>query len=332
MRKRPLSSRSTDLSMQEVTVGLALLCFIAAFAATGWAAARSLKPSLDEALASLKVPPDWFDQVKVEYDTDKPWQEARLEVRRLLSEHKNREAIKLTVFYVRKGDVGDGHEFPMYLYMGGEHAWAVQEYRKRLADYPVGVAHQYRILATCYRHFGEYKAAIELLNVALQRLPEPPWRIAQEADIHDGLGDIYAEMGNLDQAKLHYQKARALYPTSDQPYGQHLLHRSAAKVKAKLDLLTMKAIEFSRLRDGTYTGQSLGYVDDVTVTVAIRGGKITDIRVQHQEKIDQGATTIIPQRIVAQQSLKVDGITGATVTCDAIIDGTLQALRKAGLQ
>ena len=95
-----------------------------------------------------------------------------------------------------------------------------------------------------------------------------------------------------------------MYPTSDQPYGRHLLHRRAAKVQAKLDLLTMEAIESSKLRDGTYTGQSLGYVDDVTVTVTIRAGKITDVRVQHQEKIDQNATTIIPQRIIAEAELE----------------------------
>jgi uncharacterized protein with FMN-binding domain len=220
----------------------------------------------------------------------------------------------------------------MYLYMGGEYAWAVQEYRKRLASYPTGVAHQYLCLAACYRHFGQYADALALLDVALQRLPDPPWRIAQEADIHDYLGDLHAEMGNVDQATQHYRKAIALYPTSDQPYGRHLLHRRAAKVQAKLDLLLMKAIESRKLRDGTYTGKSLGYVGDVAVTVTIRGSRIIDVRVQHEEKIDQNATTIIPQRIVARQSLKVDGITGATVTYDAILEGALQALTKAGLQ
>jgi uncharacterized protein with FMN-binding domain len=140
------------------------------------------------------------------------------------------------------------------------------------------------------------------------------------------------ERGNIKQATRHYQKAIALYPTSDQPYGRHLLRRRAAKVQTNLDLLMIKAIGSSKLRDGTYTGQSPGYGDDVTVTVMIRAGKIADVRVRHKEKIDQNATTIVPQRIIAAQSLKVDGVTGATVTYDAIIDGTLQALKKAGLK
>jgi len=318
--------------MPKAAVGLVPLGLIAAFAVAGWAAAANTKPSLDEALANLKVPPDWFDAVKAEYDTSKPWKDARLEVRRLLSENRNREAIKLTVLYLRKGDIGDGHEYPMYLYMGGEYAWAVQEYRKRLASYPTGFTHEYLCLAACYRHFGRYADALALLDVALQRLPDPPWRIAQEADVHDYLGDLHAEMGNIDQATQHYRTAIALYPTSDQPYGRHLLHRRATKVQAKLDLLRMEAIEPRKLRAGTYTGRSLGYVDDVVVTIQIRDGRIADVKVQHKEKIDQNATTIIPQRIIAGQSLKVDGVTGATVTYDAIIDAALQALTKAGLQ
>ncbi len=80
------------------------------------------------------------------------------------------------------------------------------------------------------------------------------------------------------------------------------------------------------------TRRRYAYVGDIIVTVTIREGKITDVQIQHEEKIDQNATTIIPQRIIAKQSLKVDGITGATVTYDTIIDGTLRALKKAGLK
>jgi chitinase len=285
-----------------------------------------------EALTGLKLPPDWFDEVEVEYDTKQPWKDARIEVRRLLSLNKNREAMKLTVLYLQKKDIGDGHEYPMYLYMGGEYTWAIQEYRKRLQSQPQGHTHEYLSLAACYRHFGAYTDALALLDIALQRLPGPPWRIAREADIYDYLGDLFAKMGKTDQASQHYRKAIALYPTSNQPYGRHLLRRRAAKIQSKLDLMMLEAIESGELRDGTYTGKSLGYVGDLGVTVTIRNGKITDLQLQHEEKIDQNATRIIPKHIIEKQSLKVDGITGATVTYDAIIDGTLSALKKAGLK
>jgi uncharacterized protein with FMN-binding domain len=128
-------------------------------------------------------------------------------------------------------------------------------------------------------------------------------------------------LSNVDEATKHYKKAIALHPTSNQAYGRHLLHRRAAKIQTELDLLMIEAIESGRLRDGTYTGKSLGYVGGLIVTVTIKGGRITGVHVEHKEKIDQRATTIVPQRITAKQSLKVDGVTGATVTYDAIVDG-----------
>ena len=67
----------------------------------------------------------------------------------------------------------------------------------------------------------------------------------------------------------------------------------------------------------------------MTVEVTIKGGKITNIQLDHKEKIEQNATTIIPQRIIKAQSPKVDSITGATITCQAIMEGTFRALKKA---
>jgi uncharacterized protein with FMN-binding domain len=292
------------------------------------------KPSLQEALAKLKVPPDWFDSVKVNYDTTKPWKDARLEVRRLLGlgGDSAREAIKITYMYKQKNDIGNGHEYPMYLFMGGEYAWAIPEHVKFLAATTDEDTHSRLCFAACYRHFGESAKAIEVLNVAMERLPGPPWRIAREADVHDVLGDVYADMGDLAQARQHYEKAVALYPTSNQPFGRQELHRRAAKVQAKVDLLDRRAIESGQLRDGIYAGKSLGYNGDVELTVTIKSGKIADIQVKHEEKIDLGATVIIPERIIAKQSLKVDGISGATVTYDALVDAAFQALKKAGLK
>ena len=72
---------------------------------------------------------------------------------------------------------------------------------------------------------------------------------------------------------------------------------------------------------------------DVKLSVEIKRGKLASVRVvKHEEKIDQNACQLIPQRISAAQSLHVDGISGATVTKDAIVSGTLSALKKAGLR
>ena len=293
------------------------------------------KPSMQQALARLKVPPDWFNAVSIQYDTGKPWKEARLEIRRLLGGDAGmiRQGMKLTYLYKQKGDIADGHEYPMYLFMGGEYAWALAEYRKFVpAQRGKGGTHAYLCLASCYAHFGEYREALGVLNSAMGDLPASPWRIASQANIEDALGDRYAEMGDLEQAKRHYAEAIRLYPTSNQPWSRHLLHRQAARTRNKLDLLTMGSLRSARLADGTYAARALGYAGDVNVTVTVRGGRIADIQVGHDEKIDLDAAEIIPQRIIAAQSLRVDAVTGATVTSTAIVDGTHEALKKAGLR
>ena len=293
------------------------------------------KPSLKQALASLKVPPAWFNTATVQWDTDKPWKDARLEIRRLLggTPAQVREGMKLTYLYKQKGDIGNGHEYPMYLFMGGEYAWALVEHEKWLpTQRGQGAGHAYLCLASCYAHFGEYRKALQVLTNALNDLPHPPWQIAGRSKTEDALGDLYAQMGDIEEAKKHYREAARLYPTSDQPYGHHLLPRYAARSQNKLDLLTMRGLRSAELRDGTYSAPSRGYAGVVNVTVTVRGGRIADIKVDHQEKIDLDAAEIIPKRIIAKQSLRVDAVTGATVTSEAIVDGTYEALKKAGLR
>jgi len=301
--------------------------------------AESGKPSLRVELAALHVPPAWFETTSTTYDTSKPWKEARLEIRRLLGLGdlaSRRRAMKLTYLYQRKNDIGDGHEFPMYLFLGGEIAWATQAYEARvqrlLAESKQGYTHEYLGLISCYRHFGEYAKAVKTAQLALQHLPAPPYEIFNKAHVLDVLGDIYADLGQIGRAKAYYQQAARLYPQAKPKYGRHLLPRRAAKVQGKLDMLDMAAIQPGRLRDGTYTGASLGYVEDVHVTVVVKDGRIAGVTLRHKENIPLGSTEIVPRRIVEAQSLNIHAVTGATTTSDAIRHGALEALRKAGLR
>jgi uncharacterized protein with FMN-binding domain len=299
-------------------------------------AARQGPASLEQQLAGLQVPPAWLEGVRTAYDTARPWKDARLEIRRLLSlntDAARKEAVKLTWIYLKKNDIGDGHEYPMYLFLGGEPLWAVLAHEEFLArphkETPI---HAYLSLASLYTRFGAFDKAKAVLDKAMTGLPGPPWRIARQADLHSAYGDLYAAWGKSDLARENYTEAVRLYPTSNQPYGQHLLKRQAGRVQTKLDLLSAQSLADATLRDGRYTSTALGYAGDLHVTLTVRDGKIADVQVKHEEKIDQGACVIIPRRIVEKQSVLVDGISSATVTKDAIIDGTLGCLRKAGLQ
>jgi uncharacterized protein with FMN-binding domain len=325
----------THVRLESLTLlAVVLLCLVPPRQAR---AAGAPPPSLQHELANLKVPPDWFAVTPVNWDTNKPWKDARLEIRRLLAldDAAVREGVKLTWLYARKNDIGDGHELPMYLFMSGNYAWAAQEYSpflKRVRG--KGATHGYRCYASCLAHFGEYARALQVLNEAMADLPPDPWRINSMAGLRDHYGDLYARMGDVAKARQHYAEAIRLFPTSNQPYGRHLLPRNVARVKTKLDLLEMQSLATTRLRDGSYTGKALGYSDtkDLEVTVAISSGKIADVSVKHEEKIDLNATRIVPQRIVEKQSVQVDGVTGATITSQAIVEGAFEALKQAGLK
>ena len=308
--------------------------------AGGTADAEAPEPSegtsLAKALESLEIPPPWLDTVETRYDTTKPWKEARQEIRRLLSlftEATHQEALKLTWIYLKKNDMGDGHEYPMYTFLGGQPLWSIQAHEEFLnkphENTPI---HAHLTLASLYTQYREFEKAKATLDVAMAGLPGPPWRIMREADLAAAYGDLYAAWGKTAEAKTHYQRAVRLYPTAKPAYGQHLLPRRAAKVRAKLDLLTFQSLATAKLRDGTYRDTALGYAGDIKVMVVIKDGRIADIQLKHEEKIDQNACVLLPQWMIEQQSLHVDGISGATVTKDAIVNGVYRSLKQAGLE
>ena len=146
------------------------------------------------------------------------------------------------------------------------------------------------------------------------------------------MGDLYVAWDRMTEAKNCYKESISIYPKSNPPYGQHLIPRRVRKVQGKLDLLSQRSLADAMLKDGVFRDTVLGYSGDVEVIVEVDKGRLSRINVKHEEKIDQGATKIIPERIVAEQRLQVDGITGATITKDAIVTGALNALKQAGLE
>jgi uncharacterized protein with FMN-binding domain len=291
------------------------------------------KPDLAADLKALQIPPPWLAEVETTYDTSQPWKKARLHIRQLLDQHKNREAIKLTYDYivVRKAAPGD-HEYPLYLFLGGEYAWALRIYEDRLKNDPQREGIAYMNLAAIYRYYGKYADAERVLKQGLEHPPKAPWDVPNAAKIHDRLGDLYAQTGRKADALREYGEAMRLFPTSKQPWGRQNLPKQVAKIQTKVGLLKRGNGDFGPLRDGVYRGRSIGYTKDVRVILNVRDGKVKHIKVEHQEHIEQHATETIPQAIVAKQSLQVDAITGATITSQAIVDAAYQAAKRAGMR
>ncbi|MBQ6115166.1 MAG: FAD-dependent oxidoreductase [Synergistaceae bacterium] len=84
----------------------------------------------------------------------------------------------------------------------------------------------------------------------------------------------------------------------------------------------------------TYDVVGTGKNGDVHVSVTIEAGKIVGIELrEHQETpgIYEAAAEKIPQSIIANQSINVDAVSGATMTSDAIKEAVAKAITLAGL-
>ena len=294
---------------------------------------------LEEQLAGFTIPPGWLDDVQPKWKTSKPWKEARQEIRNLLGkadDASRREGIKLTWDYLQKNDIGDGHEYGMYMFLGHEPLWAIHVYREWLAkdDHSYPPYFGVKALAALYTRHGVFEEAEKVLTRSKAfKSPDPKWNEVRAAELNDAFGDLYTSWGKIDQAKASYREAVRLFPLAKPPYGKHLLPRKAKKVQAKLDLLSTASLNGASLSDGQYKEIAFGYSSDVQLVVQVKGGRMVNVRVtKHEEKIDQDACILIPQRMSDTQSLQVDGVSGATVTRDAIVSGTLNALKKAGLE
>ena len=82
------------------------------------------------------------------------------------------------------------------------------------------------------------------------------------------------------------------------------------------------------------TGEAEGYGGKLTVAVTMNGTDITDVRItQHNETQGVGTRAIdaLPALIEEADSIDVDGVSGATVTSNAIKQAVSQAIGMAGV-
>ena len=84
---------------------------------------------------------------------------------------------------------------------------------------------------------------------------------------------------------------------------------------------------------GTYEKTARGFGGDCTVTLTVSDNEITDVIIDgssETENIGSFAVTLLQKSILENQTTKVDAISGATVTSNAILNAANQALNAAG--
>lgn len=91
-------------------------------------------------------------------------------------------------------------------------------------------------------------------------------------------------------------------------------------------------LELARLKDGVYIGEDSVSLCNVKLSVTIKEGRISDIKILSHfvsYPLAERAYTIIPKRIIEKQSLDVDAVTGATISYNNIKKALQDALKKA---
>ena len=100
------------------------------------------------------------------------------------------------------------------------------------------------------------------------------------------------------------------------------------------DINTSAAYSFDETKkgsytDGVYTGVGAGFRGDTEVQVTVENGYITDITVlsyEDDKEFFQKAQSSIPNQIISEQSIDVQGVSGATFSSSSIIDAVANAL------
>ncbi len=84
------------------------------------------------------------------------------------------------------------------------------------------------------------------------------------------------------------------------------------------------------LKDGVYQGEFGGFYNKAVVKVTIKHNKIVHIDVLKSTGLKGGKVLpVLPERIIQQQSTRVDAVSGATHSSNVLMNAVENAIRKA---
>ncbi len=103
-------------------------------------------------------------------------------------------------------------------------------------------------------------------------------------------------------------------------------------VKNEMASLVYEKVDMDSITDGTYYGQADAGLVIVKLEVTVKDKKIESITViQHQNGLGAKAEAIT-EDIIAQNNYDVDGVSGATLSSEAIKSAVSKALKKGCLE
>lgn len=128
-------------------------------------------------------------------------------------------------------------------------------------------------------------------------------------------------------------KGAAGSPETANPAGQTTAAETGTEPKTEQEPKTEPETAAGLYQAGSYTAAASGKVGEIKVTVTFSADQIESVAVdEHQETegIGDAAVEKIPERIVQEQSLAVDTVSGATITSQAILTAVADCVRQAG--
>ena len=309
-----------------------------------------------------REPPEWFETTPLDYPTtlDLSWPEPApggWDNQKNMGQYiwdvinpnpgKWREAIRLMhhLLQMHKDDVAKRKRVmstlgEMYHHLHQDYARAAFWMRQAGVDKGKSNGPRAR-LAECYVRLGNKQMALELVG----KDPITAMKVKLYADLGDlkqasqwaekfnetnggdfaylAVADGYRSQGKNKEALNWYEKAVAL---CNKPG-----FKGRCKNRAESSLEAIKLAELadvSRVDDGTFAGEALGYEGPIHVAVTVKAKRIEDVKItQHKEKQFYSSLTDTPAQIIAKQGVKgVDTTTHATITSVAIINATAKAL------
>ena len=140
-------------------------------------------------------------------------------------------------------------------------------------------------------------------------------------------GDALRQAGDLDEAVEYYQRVVDCDNFRNKDYEKRLKGRAQDSIAA---IRLYDKADVTKVADGSYSGNSIGYNGRLDVEVQVAAGKVRQVRVTaHREKQYYAALTDTPDQILERQSVQgIDATSGATITSQAIVNATARALAK----
>ena len=109
------------------------------------------------------------------------------------------------------------------------------------------------------------------------------------------------------------------------------VRRAVQYVGRYTGLIEDQVVDLADIPDGVYTGTGRGFGGDITVEVRFSGGQLTEVKIISDNDTPgykEPAINRIPDRMVEEQEIDVDIVSGATATSEGIIAAVRNALAQ----